>query len=174
MKPSIRDASSCPLHSSSSVEADSRFCCCYPFSCAQVLPGREICELPILPSVLEEARVRQVYRLPPLPLFSGPAAGDPPLPIALPIATANLPSPLTARAPADVKCPLLLQHEEVRVYLAENKDFALEAADQQFYHWLYRRTARLVPEGGSQPAAEAAATTTTTTTAAEAPASSAK
>ena len=75
-----------------------------------------------------------------------------------------------------MKCPLLLQHEEVRVYLAENKDFALEAADQQFYHWLYRRTARLVPEGGSQPAGEAAAatTTTTTTTAAEAPASSAK
>jgi hypothetical protein len=69
----------------------------------------------------------------------------------------------------------LLQHEEVRVYLAENKDFALEAADQQFYHWLYRRTARLVPEGGSQPAAEAAAAAAaTTTTAAEAPASSAK
>ena len=31
MKPSIRDASSYSLHSSSSVEADSRFCCCYLF-----------------------------------------------------------------------------------------------------------------------------------------------
>lgn len=69
-----------------------------------------------------------------------------------------------------MKFVLLPQHEEVRAYLAENKDFALEAADQQFYHWLYRRTARLVPEGGSQPATEEAASAA----AAAAPASSAK
>lgn len=53
-------------------------------------------------------------------------------------------------------CPR--QHEEVRTYLHGNKDFVLEAADQQFYHWLYRRRARLVPESNSAaPAASGSA-----------------
>jgi len=33
----------------------------------------------------------------------------------------------------------LLQHEEIRKRLTEDRTFHLQLADQQFYHWLYRR-----------------------------------
>jgi mediator of RNA polymerase II transcription subunit 31 len=39
----------------------------------------------------------------------------------------------------------LLQHEEIRVHLIENSRYSLEIADQQFYHWLYRRKQAQLP-----------------------------
>ena len=33
----------------------------------------------------------------------------------------------------------LLQHEEIRKQLTEDRTFHLQLVDQQFYHWLYRR-----------------------------------
>ena len=33
----------------------------------------------------------------------------------------------------------LLQHEDIRKLLTENRAFAIKLHDQQFYHWLYRR-----------------------------------
>ena len=39
----------------------------------------------------------------------------------------------------------LLQHEEIRIHLLENSRYSLEIADQQFYHWLYRRKQAQLP-----------------------------
>jgi mediator of RNA polymerase II transcription subunit 31 len=66
----------------------------------------------------------------------------------------------------------LLQHEEIRKLLTEDRTFHLKLLDQQFYHWLYRRRhtqQAKAPEGSGgasaqkpaaaqQPAAGASAT----------------
>ena len=44
----------------------------------------------------------------------------------------------------------LLQHEEIRKQFTEDRNFALQLHDQQFYHWLYRRRHT---NHASQPAA---------------------
>lgn len=56
----------------------------------------------------------------------------------------------------------LLQHEEVRTYLSNDQSYALLLADQQYYHWLYRRRHTLHEEPSkdqppANPAAAAAA-----------------
>ena len=55
----------------------------------------------------------------------------------------------------------LLQHEEIRKVLTEDRTFHLKLADQQFYHWLFRRRHThhtKAPEGGdgAQPPAASA------------------
>jgi len=50
----------------------------------------------------------------------------------------------------------LLQHEDIRKQLTEDRSFPLQLADQQYYHWLYRRRHTLhtdpakAPEGASK------------------------
>jgi hypothetical protein len=52
-----------------------RFQVCLDTGCMQVSSGREVCELPVVPEILEETRIRQVHRISPLPSFSGLTPG---------------------------------------------------------------------------------------------------
>jgi len=53
----------------------------------------------------------------------------------------------------------LLQSEEVRKLLTDDRGYKVTLGDQQFYHWLYRRrhTHTASPEPEAPPAAGAAA-----------------
>mmetsp|Transcript_61880 Transcript_61880/g.127990 ORF Transcript_61880/g.127990 Transcript_61880/m.127990 type:complete len:134 (-) Transcript_61880:292-693(-) len=51
----------------------------------------------------------------------------------------------------------LLQHAEVRTYLTNDRNYALLLADQQYYHWLYRRRHTLHEENNPENAANAPA-----------------